>query len=229
MNVEMREELLNRETAHAAMTALASVPIAFEVREVLDPTRAERGSAEFLGSAEPIAHPWTKDYDAIPGNHPVDWSAEFELSGWGLISAWSEGRRLGSALIVQGVLAIDLLEGRDDLAVLWDLRVVPELRGRGVGTQLLRAAERWAARRECRHLKVETQTLNVPACRFYAHSGYELLRVSEHVYPNLPDEVQVLWCRDLAATARRETQQPARPENREPARPEGGRLAWGDQ
>lgn len=204
MDVDLREELLSRETAREAMLALASVPIAFEVREVLDPARVGSGRAEFLDSATPIAQPWVKDYDAVPGNHPVDWGGELDLSGWGLITAWSGARRLGSALIVQGAPAIDLLEGRDDLAVLWDLRVVPEVRGRGVGTQLLRAAERWAVSRGCRHLKIETQTLNVAACRFYAGAGYELLEVSEHAYPNLPDEVQVLWRRDLAAIARTE-------------------------
>ena len=36
---------------------------------------------------------------------------------------------------------VDMLEGRDDLAVLWDLHVAEDARGLGIGTQLWTAAE----------------------------------------------------------------------------------------
>jgi GNAT superfamily N-acetyltransferase len=60
---------------------------------------------------------------------------------------------------------------RSDLAVLWDIRVQPERRGRGVGKALFYASVDWACRRGCRQLKVETQNVNVAACRFYASQG----------------------------------------------------------
>jgi GNAT superfamily N-acetyltransferase len=90
-----------------------------------------------------------------------------------------------------------LAEGRDDVAVLWDLRVSPAARGHGVGAGLFRAAEAWAAARACREMKVETQNINVPACRFYARQGCVLSEVRPGAYPNLPDETQLLWRKDL--------------------------------
>jgi hypothetical protein len=58
-----------------------------------------------------------------------------------------------------------MLNGRNDLAVLWDVRVHPEYRGRGVGHRLFTAAAEWARTRDCRVLKIETQNINAPACR----------------------------------------------------------------
>jgi ribosomal protein S18 acetylase RimI-like enzyme len=96
-----------------------------------------------------------------------------------------------------------MLEGRDDLAVLWDLRVAPEARGRGVGSALFREVEAWARTRGCRELKVETQNVNVAACRFYAHMGCSLGALNSHAYPEVPDEVQLLWYRSLEARPQR--------------------------
>jgi GNAT superfamily N-acetyltransferase len=52
--------------------------------------------------------------------------------------------------------------GRDDVAVLWDIRVSPRERGRGIGSALFRAAGDWARARGCRWFKIETQNVNVP-------------------------------------------------------------------
>ena len=91
-----------------------------------------------------------------------------------------------------------MLEGRDDLAVLWDIRVAPKFRGHGMGAALFRAVEAWAVARGCRELKVETQSVNVPACRFYQRQGCTLRRVNRHAYRDLPGEIQLLWYKNLA-------------------------------
>jgi ribosomal protein S18 acetylase RimI-like enzyme len=90
-----------------------------------------------------------------------------------------------------------MFEERADLAVLWDIRVSPTLRGRGVGTALVEAAASRAAARACRQLKVETQNVNVPACRFYRRNGFVLGAIHRFAYPSLPQEVQLLWYRAL--------------------------------
>jgi hypothetical protein len=48
-----------------------------------------------------------------------------------------------------------------------------------------------------RELKAETQNINVPACRFYARLGCTLRTIDRFAYANLPDEVQLLWSKDL--------------------------------
>ena len=90
-----------------------------------------------------------------------------------------------------------MLEGGTDLAVLWDIRVAPSSRRCGVGTALFRAAAAWAADKGCRELKVETQNINVGACRFYARQGCVLRTARKDVYPALADEIQLMWYKDL--------------------------------
>ena len=90
-----------------------------------------------------------------------------------------------------------MLEGREDLAVLWDVRVSPEARGKGIASKLLGAAERWVRSHGCRELKVETQNINVAACRLYERHGFELRVIDPGAYPTLPDETQLLWYKAL--------------------------------
>jgi GNAT superfamily N-acetyltransferase len=90
-----------------------------------------------------------------------------------------------------------MFEGRSDLAVLWDIRVAPSTRRCGVGAALFEAAEAWASAKGCRQLKVETQNVNVAACRFYARRGCELRATHGGAYSELPDEIQLLWYKDL--------------------------------
>ena len=87
--------------------------------------------------------------------------------------------------------------GRSDVAVMWDVRVAPDARGRGVGAALFGAAAAWAAARGARLLMAETQNVNVPACRFYARQGCVLGAIDRFAYPSLPHEARLLWFRDL--------------------------------
>ncbi|MBV9774221.1 MAG: GNAT family N-acetyltransferase, partial [Gemmatimonadetes bacterium] len=138
-----------------------------------------------------------KDYDAIPGTHPREWADHFDLSNWGFLAARLDGKRIGGAAIAYATEGLDMLGGRGDLAVLWDIRVAPEARGSGIGAALFGAAETWAAARGARQLKIETQNINVPACQFYARQGCVLGAIHRFAYPGLPDEVQLLWYKDL--------------------------------
>ena len=79
----------------------------------------------------------------------------------------------------------------------WDIRVVPTYRRRGVGAALFEAAEAWALEKDCRWLKVETQNINMAACRFYERCGCVLRSVRGGAYPECPDEVELLWYKAL--------------------------------
>lgn len=101
------------------------------------------------------------------------------------------------AVVTFATANLNMLEDRLDLAVLWDLRVRPEFRGAGIGSDLFTASETWARARGCRSLRVETQNINVPACRFYKHMGCTLRSVDRFAYPDLPNEVQLVWSKEL--------------------------------
>ena len=88
-----------------------------------------------------------------------------------------------------------MLSGRDDLAVLWDIRVHPDHRRSGIGTALFAEAAKWSRERNCKYLKVETQNVNVPACRFYTQQGCRLGEINRFAYnvPQVAHDVMLVW------------------------------------
>jgi len=180
---------------------LARIPISFEVETVFDVSAPSGGLGGLLLSERGLEAPYVKDYDVYEGEHPSHWAERFDVSNWGLIGARENGARVGAAVVAFDTVGVNMLEGRRDLAVLWDIRVAPEARGRGVGRLLFQAVEEWAAARGCRQLKIETQNINVPACRFYARRGCVLGAINRFAYRDLPDEVQLLWYKTLTRRA----------------------------
>ncbi len=185
----------------SAAAELAYIPIAFEVESVFDVSARDGGLGGLVLSERRLDAPYVKDYDTMEGEGPAQWARRFDVSNWGLIGAHSDGARVGGAVIAFDTEGVNMLEGRRDLAVLWDIRVAPEARGRGVGHALFRAVETWAAARGCRQLKIETQNINVPACRFYARQGCVLGAINRFAYREFPDEAQLLWYKTLPAAA----------------------------
>jgi GNAT superfamily N-acetyltransferase len=188
VRVEVAEE------PSSALDDYARIPMALEVRSILDVTPRTGG---FDLVERRIDAPYVKDYDADPAEGPRSWVRRFDLSRWAFFAARADARRVGGAVVVMDAERIHMCEGRSDLAVLWDIRVAPEAQGRGIGSALFRAAEAWSFGHGARRLKIETQNVNVPACRFYARCGCELRAIDPLAYPGLPDEVQLLWYKDL--------------------------------
>ena len=115
-----------------SLAAYASISIAFRVTEVVDRTALRTDGSMLPPITRQVQHSYVKDYDAYPGNAPLDWPTRFNVAEWGFFAA-------------------------------------------------------------CRVLKVETQNINVAACRFYAHHSFALRAVNEHAYAEFPNEIQLLW------------------------------------
>ena len=92
-----------------------------------------------------------------------------------------------------------MLAGRDDIAVLWDIRVHPDHRRSGIGTALFAEVVKWSRQKSCKYLKIETQNINVPACRFYAKQGCRLGEINRFAYiePRVAHEVMLVWYLNL--------------------------------
>jgi GNAT superfamily N-acetyltransferase len=126
------------------LTEYATITITFEVRSVLDVTEDFETAGTFILSERHLSVAYVKDYDAIAGERPTDWARRFDLSNWRLFRALLNDVYVGGAIVAVRTPELTMLQGRDDLAVIWDIRVLPKIRGRGVGTALFRKAEGWA-------------------------------------------------------------------------------------
>lgn len=189
MNLSIRQE-----TA-AQLPLYAQIPIAFMVHRILEVVPEGLSGIKLV--ERDISLPYLKDYDALAGEGPLQWAKCIDVRYWSFWGAYQGEKRVGGAAVAFKTEGLGLLEGRQDLALLWDLRVAPRARRQGVGVALFQAVEGWARAQGCRQLKVETQNVNLPACRFYAQQGCHLGGIWRFAYPDLPEESQLLWYKTL--------------------------------
>ena len=126
MTIEVTEEPMT------ALPEYARVPIAFTVDRVFDVTNRDDGPGGFVLSERRLEVPYEKNYDGIAGEGPLQWARRFDLSNWALFTARLASRIVGGATVAFDTPGLTMLEGRRDLAVLWDIRVVPNARGRAI-------------------------------------------------------------------------------------------------
>ncbi|HHT26771.1 MAG TPA: GNAT family N-acetyltransferase [Firmicutes bacterium] len=173
------------------LKAYGTVPIAFLVRSRLRCEPIAQGWGGIRLIEESVQQPYVKDYDQE--ENPTEWLKLGDLSNWGVIAVYDGLQRVGGAVLAWNTPGIRMLDGQSDRAVLWDIRVHPDYRGKGIGRGIFSSAVEWARKRDCRLFKVETQNINVPACRLYMNQGCTLAVINSFAYPEYPDEVQLIW------------------------------------
>ena len=191
MDFHIQEETIE------VLSEYGQVSIAFEVKSRFRVEHVADGLGGIRLIEEAVKSPYIKDYDQPDG--PERWTRRsWDLSRWIVLAAYREQERVGGAIIAFYVDGLNYCEGREDLAGLWDIRVSPEYRGRGVGRALFDRVETCARNPGCTQLKIETQNINVPACRFYARMGATLGKVHLYAYrAEGLDEVELTWYKDL--------------------------------
>ena len=67
---------------------------------------------------EKVQESYIKDFDKAKGEGPTRWLKRWDISHWGVLSAFDGLRRIGGAVIAWQIPGVNMLEGRDDLAAL---------------------------------------------------------------------------------------------------------------
>jgi ribosomal protein S18 acetylase RimI-like enzyme len=191
MDLSIVEQPVTAET----LAAYATVSIAFSVESQLRVDLIDRGLGGVGLTEEPVEPPWVKDYDVTEA--PARWADWWDLSNWTIFAASDGEQRVAGAVMAWNTPGVNFLRRRIDTAALWDIRVDPLYRGRGIGSLLFERGVAWARARGCSHMRVETQNINVRACRFYQARGCRLGSIGRHAYREFPDEVELVWCLDL--------------------------------
>lgn len=185
------------EVGIGSLKEYAQVSIAFEVHSMYQVLELEGGLQGLQLKKKDVSPPYIKDFDSIPREGPLSWPKQFDLKGAGIFLAQGEGNIRGAAAVFLHNPKIRMLEGRKDLAVLWDIRVDNGFRGLGIGSSLFLYAAHWAKVKGCTLLKVETQNINVDAIHFYKKMGCRLGIIHRYAYPKYPEEVMLVWYLDL--------------------------------
>ncbi len=178
-----------------ALEEYGEVSIAFEVKSIFQIKSINGGFDDFNFTEKAVDVPWMKNYDSIEG--PIRWAKRWDISNWGVFSVIKNNLRVGGACIAYDTEGVTFLEGRKDVTALWDIRLNPEFRKQGIGSKLFRKAVDWSRSRGCSKMKIETQNINVPACRFYAKHGCRLGEINPHAYRELPEETMLVWYKSI--------------------------------
>lgn len=196
-----REKSEIREVGPECLVTYSKIPISFTVESIFRIKVVDQGLGG-LKLVEEKVTPYLKDYDCLEleGAGPLAWAKEFDVRAWGFLMAFHQDIPYAAATVAVHTPGVRMLEGREDLAVLWDLRVHPKRRGRGIGEKLFKHSMAWARQRGCEQMKIETQNINIKACRFYARMGCELGAIHRRAYNSTPElrrEAMLLWYIDL--------------------------------
>jgi GNAT superfamily N-acetyltransferase len=194
MDVKIQEIKADR------LSEYAKIPIVFEVRSVFQVDLINNGLDGIKLHEEKVVTIYVKDYDSYEDGGPERWVRQFNIHNWGIFLAVDNGRPIGGATVALDTPGINMLCGRKDLAILWDIRVHPDFRHQGVGTKLFQYAVDWSRKKGCKQFKIETQNVNANACKFYAKQGCKLGAIDRYGYaghPKVGHEIMLIWYLDL--------------------------------
>ena len=179
-----------------------SVPITFDVRTMLEPEWAENGFGGLLLREKQVIPSYVKNYDAESAPlYPATAPHRENFHDWAAFVAECGDQLVGGAVVVLNTVYHHSMDARKDVAVVEDIRVHPDYRRQNIGTGLFGQTVAWARDRECRRLMVETQNVNVPACRFYVSQGCRLGAINLYGYAGgsalEENEIMLTWYLDL--------------------------------
>lgn len=159
--------------------------------------KTDNGLAGFA-IKEQVVEPYLKDLGKY--DRAAEWEKDFDISNWKFYMAFDRETPVGAITLATKTNGLNMLKGRDDLCVLWDIRVEDGYKHQGIGQKLFDMGKEWAKEHGFKQIVIECQNNNVPACRFYHKQGAVLSMIDEYAYYNEPkirNEVQFIWYLDI--------------------------------
>lgn len=187
-----------RQADASCLEVYEKIPMIVRVERVLRLETPQNGLGGMRLVEEALPRPYRKDlgrYERIP-----ELAQRFNLENWGFFLAYDDEKPVGGAIVAARTPGVHMLEGRENLCVLWDIRVAEEYQGRGVGSRLFEAVAEWGRSKGFAEMKIESQNNNVRAARFYAGKGAVLGAMNTRAYqgePEVAEEIQLIWYLDL--------------------------------
>lgn len=130
----------------------------------------------------------------------AEYEKDFDITNWRYYMAFDGDIPVGAMTVAGKTEGMNMLSGREDACVLWDIRVDDACKRNGIGKKLLHMGISGARHDGYHQMIIECQNNNVPACRFYQSQGAVLARIDMYAYyldPEAKNEVQLIWYLDL--------------------------------
>lgn len=99
-----------------------SLPMRVNVTSYYMVKKLNRGLGGFMIVETPV-EPYVKDFCICEDESVTRWDKQSDISNWAFFMAFDGERPIGAATVASRTEEIKMLAGRNDLAVLWDIRV----------------------------------------------------------------------------------------------------------
>ncbi|MBO4688011.1 MAG: GNAT family N-acetyltransferase [Clostridiales bacterium] len=169
-----------------------------EIHSLYQIKRIDSGLGGLQFEEVPV-EPYVKDLAVY--ERACDYEKLFDnLSTWRFYMAFDGEKPVGAATVAGTTEHLDMLAGRKDLCVLWDIRVQDGYKHQGIGQKLFDMAVAGGKKDGYKQMVIECQNTNVTAVNFYKKQGALLGKVDMYAYyaeTGLEDEAQLLWYLDL--------------------------------
>ena len=173
------------------------IPMLVHVKSIFKLEKINNGLGGILLKETPV-EAYIKDLGVF--EQPTKYADEFDITNWAFFMAFDGELPIGAVAIASKTKEVNMLDGRDDLSVLWDIRVDDRYKHQGVGTKLFETAVEWSKSNGFIQMKIECQNNNVQACKFYHKQGAILGKIDAYAYYkdiDIRDEVQLIWYLEL--------------------------------
>lgn len=175
----------------------AEIPMIVHVKSIFKLEKINNGLGGILLKETQVKE-YIKDLGVY--EQPTKYADEFDITNWAFFMAFDNELPIGAVTIASKTKEVNMLDGRDDMSVLWDIRVDDRYKQQGVGTKLFDLAVEWSKSNGFIQMKIECQNNNVQACKFYHKQGAVLGKLDEYAYYkdiDIKDEVQLIWYLEL--------------------------------
>lgn len=174
-----------------SITMIVRVSSEYKIR------RIENGLGGLLLEEYPV-EPYIKDLSIY--ERATEYEKEFDISNWKFYMAFDGKIPIGAMTVAGRTENLNMLSGRSDACILWDIRVEEKYKRQGIGKKLFDIGVANAKKDGYKQMIIECQNNNVPACKFYEKQGAILSKIDMYAYyleEDVKDEVLLLWYLDL--------------------------------
>ncbi len=168
-----------------------------DVRSEYRVTRIDNGLGGLVFEEVPVT-PYVKDLSKY--EIASEYEKMFDISNWRFFMAFDGCVPVGAMTVAGTTKGMDMLGGRTDACVLWDIRVADDYKHKGIGQRMLDMGIAAAKADGYKVMIIECQNNNVTACKFYRKQGALLSKIDMNAYdsePEVADEVQFVWRLEL--------------------------------
>lgn len=160
--------------------------------------RINNGLGGFMLKEVQVDEPYIKDLSVY--ERAAEYEERFDISNWRFYMAFDGDIPVGAMTVAGKTEKLNMLYGREDACVLWDIRIADAYKRNGIGQKLLDMGVSDAKKDGYRQMIIECQNNNVPACRFYRKQRAVLSKIDMYAYylePEIRDEIQFIWYLDI--------------------------------